>query len=175
MKNGFAQTYKTGVNLQQQNLNSELYRIQNDQSSELVSQQTANDLNWFKGRVYADATYEYTNDKLKAGLSLPLSYNHINYSDPVNELDNRLNKLFVNPSLNIKYQTGIENYVSANYFYKNELGGIDDVYRGTVLKNYRSLFANNAPISELKTHSFRGEFNFRKAMQMFFFNASASY
>ncbi|WP_316797413.1 TonB-dependent receptor [Pedobacter agri] len=175
VKNGFAQTYKTGVNLQQQNLNSELYRIQNDQSSELVSQQTANDLNWFKGRVYADATYEYTNDKLKAGLSLPLSYNHINYSDPVNELDNRLNKLFVNPSLNIRYQTGIENYVSANYFYKNELGGIDDVYRGTVLKNYRSLFANNAPISELKTHSFRSEFNFRKAMQMFFFNASASY
>ncbi|WP_316849372.1 TonB-dependent receptor [Pedobacter agri] len=172
---GFAQTYKTGFNLQQQNLNSELYRIQNDLSSELVSERSVNDLNWFKGRVYADATYEYTNDKLKAGLSLPVSYNHINYNDPVNMLDNRLNKLFLNPSLNIKYQTGIENYVSANYFYKNDLGGIDDVYRGTVLKNYRSLFANNAPISESKTHSFRGEFNFRKAMQMFFFNASANY
>jgi hypothetical protein len=175
VKGGFAQTYKVGFNLQQQNLNSELYRIQNDQTSELVSQNTVNDLKWFKGRAYADATYEYTNDKLKAGLSLPVSYNHINYNDPVNSLNSSLTKLFLNPSLNIKYQTGIENYFSANYFYKNDLGGIDDVYRGTVLKNYRSLFANNAPISEAETHSFRGEFNFRRAMQMFFFNASAGY
>lgn len=172
---GFAQTYKAGANLQQQNLNSELYRIQNDQNFELVSQNAVNDLSWFRSKLYAEATYEYGNDKLKAGLSLPVSYNHINYQDPVNVLDNSLSRLFVNPSLNIKYQTGIENYVTANYFYKNDLGGIDDVYRGTVLKNYRSLFANNAPISESKTHGIRGEFNFRKAMQMFFFNASANY
>jgi len=172
---GFAQTYKAVANLQQQNLNSELYRIQNDQNFELVSQNAVNDLSWFRSKLYAEATYEYSNDKLKAGLSLPASYNHINYQDFANRLDNRLNKLFLNPSLNIKYQTGIENYVSTNYFYKNELGGIDDVYRGTILRNYRSLFANDAPISESKTHSLRGEFNFRKAMQMFFFNAAANY
>ena len=172
---GFVQTYKTGLNFQQQNLNSELYRIQNNQTSELVSQSTVNDLNWFKSRVYAEANYDFTRDKFKAGLSLPLSYNRINYSDPKNALENLLNKLFLNPSFNIKYQTGIENYLTANYFYKNDLGGIDDVFRGTILKNYRSLFANNAPISESKIHGFGGAFNFRKAMQMFFFNASANY
>lgn len=172
---GFAQTYKGGFNLQQQNLNSELYRIQNNQTSELVSPNTVNDLSWFKSRIYADAAYEYTNEKLKAGLSLPLSYNRINYNDPVNTLNNKLNKVFLNPSVNLKYQTSVENYVTANYFYKNDLGGIEDVYRGTVLKNYRSLFANNAPISESKTHNVGAGFNFRKAMQMFFFNASGSY
>ena len=175
VNNHFVQTYKAGFNVQQQQLNSELYRTQNNHQTELVSGNTVNDLDWLKTRIYADATYEFTNDKLKVGLSLPLSYNLIKYSDDINQLDKRLNKLFLNPSLNIKYQTSVENYVTANYSFRNDLGGIDDVYRGTVLKNYRSLFANNAPISESKTHNVGAGFNFRKAMQMLFVNLTANY
>jgi hypothetical protein len=175
VKNNFVQTYKAGFNVQQQQLNSELYRTQNNQQTELVSGNAVNDLDWLKTKLYADATYEFTNDKLKAGLSLPLSYNQINYSDEVTQLDKSLHKLFLNPSFNLKYQTSPENYVTANYAFRNDLGGIDDVYRGTVLKNYRSLFANNAPISESKTHNVGAGFNFRKAMQMLFINLTTNY
>lgn len=175
VKNNFVQTYKAGFNVQQQQLLSELYRTQNNQQTELVSGNAVNDLDWLKTKLYTDATYEFTNDKLKAGLSLPLSYNQINYSDEVNQLDKSLHKLFLNPSFNLKYQTSPENYVTANYAFRNDLGGIDDVYRGTVLKNYRSLFANNAPISESKTHNIGAGFNFRKAMQMLFINLTANF
>ncbi|GGH07044.1 TonB-dependent receptor [Pedobacter zeae] len=175
VNNRFVQTYKAGFNVQQQKLNSELYRTQNNGLTEAVSGHTVNDLDWLKTKLYTDATYEFTNDKLKAGLSLPLSYNLIKYSDDINQLDKRLDKLFLNPSLNIKYQTSVENYVTANYSFRNDLGGIDDVYRGTVLKNYRSLFANDAPISESKAHNIAAGFNYRKAMQMLFVNLMASY
>ncbi|WP_316825386.1 TonB-dependent receptor [Pedobacter miscanthi] len=175
VNNHFVQTYKAGFNVQQQQLNSELYRTQNNQQTELVSGNTVNNLGWVKTKLYTDATYEFTNDKLKAGISLPLSYHLIKYRDDINQLDKSLHKLFLSPSLNIKYQTSTENYVTANYNFRNDLGGIDDVYRGTVLKNYRSLFANNAPISESKTHNVGAGFNFRKAMQMFFFNITANY
>jgi len=175
VKNNFVQTYKAGFNVQRQQLNSELYRTQNNQQTELASGNAVNDLDWLKTKLYADATYEFTNDKLKTGLTLPLSYNQINYSDEVNQLDKSLHKLFLNPSFNFKYQTSPENYVTANYAFRNDLGGIDDVYRGTVLKNYRSLFANNAPISESKTHNIGTGFNFRKAMQMLFINLTANY
>lgn len=175
VKNNFVQTYKAGFNVQQQKLNSELYRTQNNQQTEPVAGSTINDLDWLKTKLYTEATYEYTNDKLKAGLSLPLSYNHINYSDALNQLDNGLNKLFINPGLNIKYQTSTENYVTANYSFRNDLGGINDVYRGTILKNYRSLFSNDAPIAESKSHNVGAGFNFRKAMQMLFANVTANY
>ncbi|MDQ0965592.1 hypothetical protein QFZ20_000995 [Flavobacterium sp. W4I14] len=175
VKNNFVQTYKAGFNVQQQQLNSELYRTQNNQQTELVSGNAVNDLDWLKTKLYTEANYDFTNDKIKAGLSLPLSYNQINYSDEVNQLDKSLHKLFLNPSFNLKYQTSPENYVTANYAFRNDLGGIDDVYRGTVLKNYRSLFANNAPISESKTHNIGAGFNFRKAMQMLFINLAANY
>jgi hypothetical protein len=175
VKNNFVQTYKAGFNVQQQQLNSELYRTQNNQQTELVSGNVVNDLDWLKTKLYTEASFDFTNEKIKAGLSLPLSYNQINYSDEVNQLDKKLHKLFLNPSFNLKYQTSPENYVTANYAFRNDLGGIDDVYRGTVLKNYRSLFANNAPISESKTHNVGAGFNFRKAMQMLFVNLTANY
>jgi hypothetical protein len=171
----FTQTYKLGFNVQKQQLNSELYRVQNDQTTELVSSQMTNDLDWLKTKLYTDATYEYSSGKFKTSLALPISYNLINYEDKAKGLDKSLNKFFVNPSLSVKYQTGIENYITANYSFSNDLGGIDDVYRGTILKNYRSLFANDAPISERKTQNVGAAFSFRKAMQMFFFNLSANY
>ncbi|WP_316803086.1 carboxypeptidase-like regulatory domain-containing protein [Pedobacter nototheniae] len=175
VQNRFTQTYRAGFNIQNQELNSSLYRIQNNQTTELVSVNAVNDLNWLKTKFYTEAVYDYAGEKIKAGISLPLSYNTINYNDPVNALDKDLKKVFLNPSFNFKYQTGIENYVVANYSFRNDLGGIDDVYRGTVLRNYRSLFANNAPVAESKTHSANVGFNFRKAMQMFFLNLNIGY
>ncbi|RZK42108.1 MAG: TonB-dependent receptor [Pedobacter sp.] len=169
------QSYKTGFNLQHQQLNSELFRIQNDQTSELISSDMTNSLNWLKGKVYIDGSYEYAGERLKTTLSLPLSYQSIAYDDPTKNIDKSLNRIFLNPSFNMKYQTSAENYLTANYSFRNELGGLDDVYTGTILKNYRSLFANDAPISERKTHSMGAVFNFRKAMQMFFFNAGVNY
>jgi len=175
VKNNFVQTYKAGFNVQQQQLNSALYRTQNNQQTEPVTGNTVNELDWFKTKLYTEATYEYTNDKLKAGLSLPLSYNDIDYSDTANQLHNSLNKLFINPSFNLKYETSTENYVTANYSFRNDLGNISDVYRGTILKNYRSLFSNDAPITESQTHNIGAGFNFRKAMQMLFANLTANY
>ncbi|SFG78847.1 TonB-dependent receptor [Pedobacter insulae] len=171
----FTQSYRTGFNLQHQQLNSELYRIQNNQTTELISSEMTNNLEWLKGKVYIDGSYEYSGEKLKTSLSLPLSYQSISYNDPSKGVDKKLNKVFLNPSFSAKYQTSPENYVSANYSFRNELGGLDDVYTGTILKNYRSLFANNAPISERKTHGMGAAFNFRRAMQMFFFNAGINY
>lgn len=175
VRNKFTQTYRVGFNVQHQDLGSELYRVQNNQSTELVSPQMTNSLEWLKTKLYTDASYEYNFGKFKATLGLPISYNYISYEDHTKGFEQSLNRLFVNPSLSLKYQTGVENYVTANYGYNNDLGGIDDVYRGTILKNYRSLFANDAPITERKSQSVGAGFNFRKAMQMFFLNFNASY
>jgi hypothetical protein len=171
----FVQTYKVGFNVQHQKLDTELYRIQNDQTTELVASEMTNDLAWNKNKSYVEAGFEYSNDKIKAGLFLPLSYNNISYQDDTKGLAKKLNKVFLNPSFNLKYQTSAENYLSINYSFKNDLGGIEDVYRGTVLKNYRSLFANDAPISERSTHAAGATFNFRRAIQMFFMNFNVGY
>ncbi|TKC01369.1 carboxypeptidase-like regulatory domain-containing protein [Pedobacter cryotolerans] len=175
VNNKFTSSFKTGFNWQKQELNSELFSIQNDQSTALVSPDMTNSLNWFKTKIYTEGNFDYTTEKFKATLNVPLSYNTISYNDASKSLDQSLNKFFVNPAVNFRYQTSIENYVTANYAFKNGLGGLDDIYQGTILKNYRSLFSNNAPISERKTHSAGAQFNYRKAIQMFFFNVNIGY
>ncbi|KQR71233.1 TonB-dependent receptor [Pedobacter sp. Leaf176] len=171
----FMQTYRAGFNIQEQHLNSQLFKIQDDGKTEFISQSSVNNLDWLKTKVYTEGSYDFTGEKLKMSLSLPVSYNIVNYEDTGNNVNKSLSRFFVNPSLNFKYQTSQENYISANYSFKNDLGGIDEVYRGTILRNYRSLFANDAPISESKTHNVGAGFNFRKAMQMLFININTSY
>lgn len=175
VKNRFTQTFKTGFNWQKQDLNSALYKTQNNQPIELVSKEMINNLNWTKTKFYAETTLEYTTEKFRAGIFVPLNYNIINYNDPSKLLIEKLQKIFFNPSLNVRYQTSVENYATASYALTNDLGGLDNIYQGIILKNYRSLFTNNAPLTEQKTHSLNAGFNFKKAIQMLFLNFNAGY
>ncbi len=174
-KNKFTQTYKSGFSLQSQQLNSNLIKVLDDNKSEILNSKAINNLNWIKSKIYSEILYEYENNKIKTGLNLPLSYNYIHYNDDSFALDNRLKRLFVNPALYIKYQLATEKYITASYSFKNELGGIEDIYQGSILRNYRSVFSNNAPISETKSHQIGTIFNLKKTMQMFFFNTGINY
>ncbi|WP_129714697.1 carboxypeptidase-like regulatory domain-containing protein [Pedobacter sp. SYP-B3415] len=174
VKGAFTQTYRAGFQLQKQRLVSDLQLLQHDQQ-EVAAANAQNDLDWLRHKLYASGIYEYAGEKLKASLTVPLSYNGIDYNDALHDLDKSYQRFLINPSFNLKYNTGIENYVTANYSFGNTLGNLDDVYRGTVLRNYRSLFANNADIPEASTHSANATFSFRKAVQMFFLNVQAGY
>lgn len=174
-KGNFVQNYRAGFLIQQQNLSTNLTKLQNNGSSELAAASAINDLDWLRSRLYIENGYEYTTDKITATVRVPLSYNSISYADANHNMDKSLHRFFVNPALSFKYQTSSENYVNAAYSFRNNLGTIDDVFSGTVLRNYRSLFANNAPVSENSSHSFSGSFNFRKAIEMIFGNISLNY
>ena len=174
-KGNFVQTYRAGFSLQHQNLNTNLSKIQTNGSSELAAPNTLNDLDWLRSKFYIENMYEYTTDKITAAVRIPVSYNNISYDDANHQMDKSLERFFVNPSVSLKYQTSPENYVTAGYSFRNNLGTIDDVYSGAVLRNYRSLSANDAPISESSSHGISGTFNFRKAIQMLFGNVSLSY
>lgn len=177
VSSGIIQTYKTGFSFQDQQLNSELLTIQQNSQVRPAAIDAVNDLQWKRSSIYAEGLYEYEteDEKLKASLNVPLSYQYIHYQDPGYALDKKMNRFFVNPGLRLKYQTGIENYLQLSYTLKNELGTMDDIYRGAILRNYRSLYANNAPLSEQKNNTAALSFNYRKAITLFFFNLQASY
>jgi hypothetical protein len=174
-KGKFVQTYRAGFLVQQQTLESTLNKTQNSGLTELATANSLNNLDWLRSKWYVENLYEYTSDKLTVGLRIPLSYNTISYNDANHNLNENLDRFFVNPSLSVKYQTSPENYVNIGYAFRNNLGTIDDLYNGIVLRNYRSFFANNAPLSENSQHGFSGGFNFKKAIDMVFGNISLTY
>jgi hypothetical protein len=169
------QTYKAGFILQSQKLSSSLNAIQVDNTSALVSDSSVNRLNWSREKVYAEAGYDVPGKILKIALSLPVSVQQIHYSDSFYDLDKSLTRLYFNPQLRIKYQTGVENYFSFLYNYRNDIGNIQDVYRGGILRDYRTLYANNADLTESKDQLAALGFNYHKALTLFFFSINTSY
>ena len=114
---GIIQTYKLGVNLQLQELLSGLNALQSDQSISPVNFNGLNKMQWQWASFYSEGLYEYEskNEKLKASLTLPLSFKTIHFKDAGNILNEKLEKLYIDPRASLKYQTGIENYLQLTY------------------------------------------------------------
>ncbi|OCX52929.1 hypothetical protein BEL04_00960 [Mucilaginibacter sp. PPCGB 2223] len=173
--NVLTQSYKAGFSLQSQSLQSALTTVQTNNTEKLVSDSTRNALDWTRRKLYAEADYDIPGQILKVSVALPLTLQNLNYSDHLFALDKSLTRLYFSPRVNIKYQSGVENYFTLGYNYRSDMGSIQDIYEGDILTNYRSLYANNADLSERKTHAANLGFNYRKALTLFFFGINTSY
>jgi hypothetical protein len=169
------QSYKAGFTVQSQKLESDLSAVQSNNMSNAVSDSSLNRLNWSRKKVYAEAAYDLPGKILKINLTLPLSLQQISYSDSLYALDKNLTRLYFDPRLSVRYQVGVENYLSFVYNFTNQPGSIADVYHGYILSDYRTLYANNASLTERKYQVAALGFNYRKALSLFFFSVNASY
>jgi hypothetical protein len=169
------QSFRAGFSIQSQRLNSDLDVIQNNGSRNLELDSALNQVNWTKRKVYTELAYDMPGTIFKANLTLPLTYQQINYSDSLYALNKTLNRLYFNPQMRIKYQVGLENYVNLTYSYRNQIGTIENVYPGYILTDYRTLYANNAGLTEQQNQQVGGGFSYRKALTLFFWNINSLY
>ena len=173
--NVVTQSFRTGFSVQSQMLTSNLGVVQNNNSVNLESDSAVNHLNWMKKKVYTELAYDIPGDKLKANLTLPLIFQQINYSDTTYALNRSLTRLYFNPQFRMKYQVGMENYLNLMYSYRNQVGTIEDIYQGDILKDYRTLYANSPELTLQQSQQAGAGFNYRKALTLFFFNVNALY
>jgi hypothetical protein len=106
---------------------------------------------------------------------MPLTLQQINYSDTTYSLNKSLTKLYFNPQLRVKYQTGLETYLNLMYSYRNQTGSVEDIYQGYILRDYRTLFANSSDLTLRQNQTAAIGFNYRKALTLFFFSVNATY
>ncbi len=169
------QSFRTGFSVQSQTLTSNLNVVQANNSINAVSDSSINHLNWTRKKLYAEAAYDLPGSILKVNLTLPVSLQQINYSDSLYALGKSLTRLYFNPQLQVKYMTSIENYLTLLYNYRNQTGTIEDLYRGYILTDYRSLYANNAGLTESRNQIAAIGFNYRKALTLFFASINVLY
>jgi hypothetical protein len=169
------QSFRAGFSVQSQTLTSNLGVVQNNNSVNLESDSAVNHLNWMKKKVYTELAYDIPGDKLKANLTLPLILQQINYSDTTYALNRSLIRLYFNPQFRMKYQVGMENYLNLMYSYRNQVGTIEDIYQGDILRDYRTLYANSPDLTLQQSQQAGAGFNYRKALTLFFFGINAVY
>lgn len=173
--NRFSVFQKTGISMQNQTFRSDLLDIATDGSKNEVTDSASNNLSWTRTKYYTGLLVDFLSSKVKVSIDMPVLLQQTNYQDVNFQLSNRSSRLYFNPQVTLKYQTGIENYLSLNYSKANNGGNITDVYRGKVLRSYRYLFSNDADLAEVANHSASLGFFYRRAIKLFFFNANVSY
>ncbi len=173
----FLQSYRIGFTNQWQQLNSNTEVTQTNNSTNNISDSFINKIQWQQQKLYANADYDYLGDRIKFSLSLPFNWQNITYSDGVFKAKPsvQFNQLLVNPTFNIKYATGVENFVSANYTFGNSIANIQDVYGGYVLHNYNQLVNTAIPVRQSNMQNASIAFNYRKTIKIFFANIAAIY
>ncbi|MBS1642804.1 MAG: carboxypeptidase regulatory-like domain-containing protein [Bacteroidetes bacterium] len=169
------QAYKLGFSGQWQQLQSNINIQQNSGLITNAVDSFSNKLNWQHYKFYTETNYDFIGERNQLSFNLPVNYQYIQYADTLLKNNKTISRILFNPSVRFKYATGQENFVSGSYSYNNNIGNIENVYGGYILKNYRLLANNDMLIPEGSSHKFSLGFNFRKTIKIFFFNVYASY
>ena len=169
------QSFKAGFSVQSQTLTSDLGVAQPNNKITAESDSSMNQLNWTRTKLYGEADYELPGKILQANLSLPVSLQRIDYADGLYSLDKRLARVYFNPLFRIKYQVGAENYLYLSYHYRNEMGTVEDIYPGYILKDYLTLYANSGDLAEKRDQYAAAGFSYRKSLIMLFASLTIAY
>ncbi|MDR0264845.1 MAG: outer membrane beta-barrel protein [Sphingobacterium sp.] len=174
-KGKIKQYYQVGVNIDRQHFSSLLTIADNDQGSRSLGERMHNDLHWNRTQTFITPQYSWKNNKFETQLDIPVTYLFTHYEDESQQLMNSKNSLLINPNLKARWQVSQEDYLQFSYQYSQDIGNIEDIYRGVVLRNYRMLSQNNAALNESKKHAFNLNYNLARTLKVLFANAGISY
>ncbi|MES2828866.1 MAG: carboxypeptidase-like regulatory domain-containing protein [Bacteroidota bacterium] len=169
------QTYQIGVVNERQQLTSSIDLVQLDNAVTEYRADVGNDLQWHRDRAFVNAEYSIKRDHWKASVSVPLTGQSIRYQQNEYGLDVQNSRLFINPNANFTLNTGEEDYLEGNYSFNKNFGNITSIYRGAVLANYRTIFANKTDLQEQELSNLRLGYNFKRSIILLFASARINY
>ncbi|MBC8988330.1 hypothetical protein H9X96_21470 [Pedobacter sp. N36a] len=164
----FHQEYKTGIFLQSQKLNSSLDVVDGATFHAALPDSSMNRLSWQRLRLLAEATFSINTEKIRVSLTVPLNFRNVKYRDDTYLVNSKSEQLYVNPDFFLKYKLGRGNNIQMGYNYKNDIGTVEDAFRGYILSSFNFLKANNAPINQRRVHTGNLSYNYRKTLSLFF-------
>lgn len=169
------QNYLIGLISEWQHLKSDLLLTQANGEQTSFAKSQNNDLHWNRHRFYINPSYEYERGPWESILSIPLAFQGISYSDENFTLHEQHKRFLFNPNWMLKYSVNSEDYIATNYSYSNQIGNINDIYRGAILTNYRNLQTNRTTLQEKDTHNLDVRYNFQRSISMLFMNVGVNY
>lgn len=174
MKSKFGSRYKFGFNWQGQQLLSTLYK-ENAGSKQEVADTFQNNLHWQRARIYINSEWSYENMKWRYSISLPLNYTLINYNDNGWSIAEQKKAVLYRPYISVMCQLNPKWYWSSSLTFGRDFGDINTITPGYLLKNYRNLINNNAPLARVRNFLASSSITFRNPLKIIFLNLGMNY
>lgn len=128
----------------------------------------------FRGVASADLSYQ--RKRIKASLTLPLSYNWLDYHDRLHDgEDKALTRVWLQPSASVQYEPGTGWTLNANAGQSYQTGSPSTLYGGYILRNYRTLTRYDSRIAYSSTQSANLNASYKDIFSMFFAGAGVRY
>lgn len=152
------------------------YKTQNNSS--FVTSMGYNDTNRLKDDKYEiqlHPQYNYTPNKMKLKISMPVSYTYYKCNNMERNIRKKNHKWIFEPSVLFRFD--ITNYwnTSINYSHKKQLGGILDFVDSPVMKNYQMAQLGSETLEERGSDTFGFQLAYRNQLDALFFHLSAIY
>lgn len=174
-KGKITQYYAAGLSVDDQKLRSHIELENQDNITRLESANTNNHMNWLRAGLSLSATYGYTVKRFTAEVSLPIILQQTMYKDRGHNLNEKQSKLLFSPSASARYALNLEEEFSFSYERGNSFGNINNVYRGLIIQNYRTISNNSAGINESLSNKFGLNYKAGKTMKLMFYNVGLTY
>jgi hypothetical protein len=171
----FTQTYGVQWRYEQQQLQSSLTLFETDQEAIYQDPSAQNALHWQQMSWGGSARYFWDTQRWQTSIFLPLSAHRIQYKDTHHDLKATHSPLWFQPQVQIKYLMNAQDYWSGSYGYQQQTGGLQGIYKGFILNNYRSLSAFDTDLMRQNGHHAGLNFNFVRTLQMLFANLGVQY
>ncbi|AMJ64830.1 hypothetical protein [Hymenobacter sp. PAMC 26628] len=133
-----------------------------------------NDLRWNRGRYYAQPALSYKTDSWNASLEVPVSYYAFTAADAPLGAGQRLRVAVAEPRLSGRHDLGALWYAAAGAGLSNRFGDISQLNYAYLLRDYRTLQRNDAPLPRSVAQSYNAGLYFKNPLKSLFFNASYS-
>ncbi len=158
---------RVGVAYRQQMLESNILTTENGEDSS-AGTDFENQLEWRHTRAYFKTKIEYRKSRFTVKMKLPFSWQQVFLNDLVLDGNQNLTRFLFDPRLSVDYKINSFWRIRGSWAYINRLGDIDRVHYGFILKNYRFLTQNAAPLSETSSQNFGMHLSFRNPITSFF-------
>lgn len=170
----FSFTPSVGIAYRKQEMESHIM-IDSEGNNTIIGNEFTNTLEAHHTRAYLKTNVRYKLSKLTINVNIPFSWRSLNLTDVALEKEQKLNRLFFDPSLSVYYIINSFWKLMSSWKYANNLGNIDRTNYGYILKTYRSLSQNAAPLSETSSHNFSTFLSYRNPISSFFNSFRYSY
>ncbi|MDP2236237.1 MAG: hypothetical protein Q8J88_07380 [Bacteroidales bacterium] len=163
-------TQRAGFAIHKQNMFSS---IEIDGSA--ASSDFENNQNTFNAQTYLQTEAQYKKKSFTLKLSLPIVYQNLRIEDRISNQGQSLNRVFFRPRFFVHYKFKGFWEASATWNQSNNFGNIDGIYYAYILKTYRNLSQNNAPVDVNSRNIFGFQLKHSNAITSFFNSIALQY
>lgn len=157
------------------NLEANIENLKSDLNHILFNDSTDNRLKSDYLNVTFSPNYNYSKNRFQLDFALPITQHSLWIYDDQFDKKDRYKKLYLSPSLQLRYKLNPLLEVYANYQFDKDIGDIMNFTQSYTMTNYRNFQTSSGILSKVKKDSYTIGLNYKNHVTALFFNTKLSY